>query len=370
MNWIGSNTCMMKKKCKLVCIASLFSLVLLSNAQNHNKEFIPKTYISYFTDQPIVIDGLENEESWKKAKSTEAFIDIEGVKTPKYKTTLKMLWDQSYVYFLAQMEEPHVWGNLKQRDTIVYYNNDFEIFIDPDGDTHNYYEFEVNVLNTLWDLFLTKPYREGSPVLNNWDAKGLKSEVNIKGTLNDPTDIDEGWSLEVAIPFEVFKTSYYDKNIPENTFWKVNFSRVHWDFQLEQNRYQRKKNKQGGFEPEYNWVWSPTGVVNMHRPEDWGYVYFSSKKVGEQDVFQVPKDEKVKQYLYTLYRKQKEYYKNNNRWGVTFKEFTADKPEIDGNKVLRTIENHHTGFNITVISPFSNQLFIIKEDGEIIQKEN
>jgi len=85
--------------------------------------------------------------------------------------------------------QPHVWGNLKQRDTVIYLNNDFEIFIDPDGDTHNYYEFEFNALNTLWDLFLTKPYREKTVVLDNWDASGLISAVHVDGTLNNPNDV-------------------------------------------------------------------------------------------------------------------------------------------------------------------------------------
>lgn len=355
---------------KVVLLAALSLVMLWSYSQENNDKPSPKTYIAYFTDQLIEIDGVASEKSWEKVKATENFVDIEGIKIPKYQTSVKMLWNQEYVYFLAKMEEPHVWGNLKQRDTIIFYNNDFEIFIDPDGDTQNYYEFEMNALNTLWDLFLTKPYREGTPVLNDWDANGLKSAVKINGTLNNPTDIDQGWTLEIAIPFKVFRTSYYDNNIPKDTFWRVNFSRVNWDFQLEQNRYQRKKNKQGKFESEYNWVWSPMWVINMHRPEDWGYVYFSSKKAGEQDDFQIPKDHKVRAYLYLLYRKQKEYYKKNNHWATTFDEFAPNDKLIEGNTLIRNLENHQTGFNITVVNPFNNDLLIIKEDGKIVEKKD
>jgi hypothetical protein len=108
----------------------------------------------------------------------------------------------------------------------------------------------------------------------------------------------------------------------------------------------------------------------MHQPEDWGYVYFSSKKVGEKDKFQIPEDEKVKRLLYQLYRKQKEYFKKNNRWAKTFNELIAGDLLVDGNKVIKTIENHQTGWNITAVSPYTKHLFIIKEDGEIIQKED
>ncbi|MDY8138393.1 carbohydrate-binding family 9-like protein [Aquimarina sp. 2201CG5-10] len=357
------------RKNSIFCIALMLFAVLMYG-QKENINIAPKSYIAHYTDESIIIDGEPSETSWDKAKSTDLFVDIEGVKIPKYKTTVKMLWDNENFYLFAEMEEPHVWGNLKQKDTIIFYNNDFEVFIDPDNDTHNYYEFEINALNTLWDLFITKPYREGTPVLNDWDANGFQSSVKVQGTLNDPSDTDKAWSIEMAIPFSVFKTSYYHKNIPKDTFWRVNFSRVNWDFDLQNNKYVRKKDDKGKFKHEYNWVWSPIGVINMHQPEDWGYVYFSSKKIGEQDEFKIPKDEKVKKLLYHFYRKQKEYYKKNNEWASTFQELIQDTPVIEGNKVIHTIENHQTGWNITVVSPFTNHLYVIKEDGKIIQKED
>jgi len=348
----------------------LFFIGIPGHSQNTIKNLSPKSYIAYQTSEKITIDGVASEESWEKSKSTDLFIDIEGTKIPKYETSVKMLWDHEFVYFFAEIKEPHVWGDLKKRDTIVFYNNDFEIFIDPDNDTHNYYEFEVNALNTLWDLFITKPYREGTPVLNDWDANGFKSAVKINGTLNNAKDIDKGWAIEIAIPFKVFKTSYYQNNIPKDIFWRLNFSRVNWDFEIHNNKYYRKKDQKGKFESEYNWVWSPMGVINMHRPEDWGYVYFSSKKAGELDMFEIPKDEKVKQLLYQLYRKQKVFFKSNNRWATSFNELGQNDVRIEDKKVLRTIENHQTGFNITIASPFTERLFIIKEDGKIITKED
>ncbi len=354
---------------KILCVILLGFIKMTVYGQSVENKLCPRSYIAYHTTESIHIDGLASESSWSKAKSTELFIDIEGSKIPKYKTSVKMLWNNEHLYFLAKMEEPHVWGNLKQRDTIIFYNNDFEIFIDPDNDTHNYYEFEVNALNTLWDLFITKPYREKTTVLNEWDANGFKSSVKVNGTINNPNDTDTGWVIEIAIPFKVFRTSYYHKNVPKDKFWRVNFSRVNWDFELQNNKYSRKKDSKGKFMSEYNWVWSPMGVIDMHRPEDWGYVYFSSKKVGEEDHFKIPEDEKVKQLLYKLYRKQKEYFKENNRWATSFRELSEDDNEIEGNKIIRTIENHQTGWNITVVSPFTKHVFIIKEDGKIIQKQ-
>ncbi len=211
---------------------------------------------------------------------------------------MKILWDENALYFFAELEEPHVWATLRQRDTIIFHNNDFEIFVDPNGDTHNYYEFEFNALNTLWDLFITKPYREGNTVLNDWDANGIKSAVHINGTLNNADDIDKKWSIEVAIPLSVFKTSYFQKINLADTFWRINFSRVNWVFQLNNGVYQRKINPDGKLAHEYNWVWSPQGVIAMHQPETWGYVYFSNKT---NDTFNIPQDEHIKWYLYKLH---------------------------------------------------------------------
>ena len=72
-----------------------------------------------------------------------------------------MLWDKENLYIYAELEEPDLWGTLRQHDTVIYDDNDFEIFINPNNDTHNYFELEINALGTEMDLFLPKPYRNG-----------------------------------------------------------------------------------------------------------------------------------------------------------------------------------------------------------------
>lgn len=343
----------------------LFSIIPCAQSK---KDIVPEAYVAYKTSEALTIDGKADEASWEKSKWTKNFIDIEGDKIPKYQTNVKMLWDENNVYFFAELKEPHIWGNLKKRDTIIFYNNDFEIFIDPDGDTYNYYELEFNVLNTLWDLFLTRPYREGNAVLNDWDANGIKSAVYIDGTLNNPNDVDKKWSIEIAIPLQVFKTSYFQKIDLKDHFWRINFSRVNWDFQLENGRYQRKKNADGKFAHEYNWVWSPQGVISMHQPETWGYVYFSSEEAGNNVTFTIPKDEKIKWKLYELYRAQKTYFGKNKRWASSISDLISDEINIENKTIKPTIESHSLGWNISVKSPFTSRTLIVREDGKFILK--
>ena len=86
------------------------------------------------------------------------------------------------------MEEPDVWATLTARDSVIFHDNDFEVFIDPDGDTHEYYELEVNALGTEWDLMLVQPYRDGGPPIDAWDIAGLETGVDVRGTINRPGD--------------------------------------------------------------------------------------------------------------------------------------------------------------------------------------
>jgi hypothetical protein len=346
-------------------IVLVFSSIAVFSQSKENT-IVPKTYVASKTSNPILIDGDESDISWNKADWTALFEDIENNIKPKYATKVKMLWDETNFYILAKIEEPPVWANLKQRDTIIFYNNDFEVFIDPDGDTFNYYELEINALNTAWDLFLSKPYRENdNVVLNDWNIPGLKSAVKIKGTLNNSNDTDEGWVLEMAIPWASYKKSYNENNVPADKFWRVNFSRVNWQHTVVDGKYERKKGADGKFLPEYNWVWSPMGVINMHEPEKWGYVYFSSKE--EKDTFTIPQDEKVKWELYNLYRAQKEYYQKNKVWAKALTDLTKETIKVDGKVLKPILENHSSGYNIMVKSPFSNQIFTIKEDGQFLK---
>ncbi|WP_317043384.1 carbohydrate-binding family 9-like protein [Polaribacter haliotis] len=358
----------MKMLSKLKYVSIIFCGVSIMSCAQSKKEIIPETYVAHKTSETIIIDGKANESEWKKAKWTNNFIDIEGVKTPKYQTNVKMLWDENYYYILAEMKEPHIWADITKRDEVIFYNNDFEVFIEPDGDTHNYYELEINALNTAWDLFISKPYRESDGViLNDWNFTGLKSAISINGTLNNSGDTDKSWTLEIAIPFKDLRTLYKQDNVPRDKFWRVNFSRVNWDHDIKDGKYSRKKGKDGKYLHEYNWVWSSTGVINMHLPENWGYVYFSTKNVESNDSFTIPKDDKIKRELYNLYRKQKSHFKKNKLW-LSIDKLSSTEIKVDGKTIIPELKFHETGWNLMTKSPFTQKVLIIKEDGKFISK--
>jgi hypothetical protein len=236
---------------------------------------------------------------------TTEFRDIEGgdKPVPYYATRAKILWDNDYLYIAAHLADKHVWANLTERDQIIYADNDFEVFIDPAGSAHNYFEFEVNAFNTMFDLFLTKPYRSGAYVLISWDGKKLKHGVKILGTVNNPADEDEGWTVEMAIPFDEMAHTPEDGEI-----WRLNFSRVEWDTHIAEGKYAKQTGANEKTLPERNWVWSPTGAVNMHMPERWGYVQFSALPAGAAlPAFELPYVELQKRYLWLVFYEQQQY---------------------------------------------------------------
>jgi len=232
----------------------------------------PKYYICHRTDLEIIVDGWLDDRAWQGAPWTDTFSDIEGPAkpAPRYRTRVKMLWDDVYLYVAARLEEPHVWATLTERDAIVFHDNDFEIFIDPNGDAREYYEIEVNALNTIFDLFLERTYLDGGPARHEWNLEGMRSAVAIDGTLNDPSDVDAGWSVEFALPWRALGEWAHRPAPPDlDDVWRMNFSRVQWRHVIKDGRYEKVAGA-----PEDNWVWSPQGAVNMHLPRRWGCVCF------------------------------------------------------------------------------------------------
>ncbi len=246
---------------KLLYLASTIALLAAQPITSQTAGPSPKSYDVHYTSTPIQIDGSLNDPAWKQAEWTTDFVDIEGSAkpVPRFHTRAKMLWDDKYLYIAAELEEPNVKAALTQHDSVIFHDNDFEVFVKPLPATASYYEFEMNALNTGWDLFLNKPYNQGGTPDNSWDIQGLKTAVAIQGTLNQPADTDHGWTLEIAYPLTAFESRQHVPSPGDGTQWRINFSRVEW--------------KPGQLH-EDNWVWSPQGVINMHVPQQWGYLNF------------------------------------------------------------------------------------------------
>jgi hypothetical protein len=256
----------------------------LAYTQLFEQFFSPPGYIVYRCTVPPEIDGDINDKIWDSAPWSSAFIDIEGSSKPKpyYDTHFKMLWDKKNLYIAARLYDRHIWATLTQRESVIFEDNDFELFIDPDGDAHNYMELEVNAYGTIWDLFLNKPYRDGGRADNKWNFEGLRMAVKVYGKINRTTGKDSCWTIEMALPWESIIEYSASKSIPvDGEQWRMNFSRVQWKTNIKDYKYIKERDKHGKLIPEHNWVWSPQGAIAMHQPETWGYVQFTDIIAGQ-----------------------------------------------------------------------------------------
>ena len=325
---------------------------------------IPKHYIVPKCNMEINIDGIADEAIWASTPFSDPFIDIEGIKIPKYNTRVKLLWDANYLYVYSEMEEPHIWGDITERDAVIFYNNDFEVFINPSGDTRNYGEIEINALGTIWDLSLDQPYRNQGKANNHWNLHSLKSAVKIYGSLNDPSDIDSLWTIEMAIPMkalvELGKKSETEPG--EGIQWRLNFSRVEWEHDLVDGKYQRKKEK-GKYLDEYNWVWTNQKVINMHEPEKWGFIQFTEQSSSDKITFREDPDLLIKQVAYALFRQTRA-----GSLKKLLKQKAGYKQEIkvkysEDQSINSIFYKTNFGFEFKLFSPHTRQLFFINEEG-------
>lgn len=252
----------------------------------------PRHYIAYrsTTTKPLTIDGNLDKPFWNDVEWTDNFVDISTETTPKFQTKVKMRWDDKFLYVGAYMEETDVWATLKEKNSVIFHDNDFEVFVDTDGTNHNYKEFEINALGTIWCLHLNKPYDNGGienskrvDLVDGYDMEPtLRSAVKVypKDAINDPATPNTHWTAEIALPItKLMEQNSFAKFPADGVFWRVNFSRVQWG--LKQNTdgfYQKDPCCQSCAKPgtaaEDNWVWSKQGEVAMHLPERWGILQF------------------------------------------------------------------------------------------------
>lgn len=351
----------------------LTAVILLTadlESQVHFMTQLPHTYVAYRTTDTISMDGHLNEKAWQNVPWTETFTDIEGnIKpAPLYSTRAKILWDNNYLYIAAQLEEPNIWATYTKRNSVIFHENNFEVFIDPDGDTHHYYEYEVNALGTEWDLFLTKPYRNGRIPMSAWHISGLKKGLHINGTINNPTDTDASWCVELAFPWEILKECAPGRRAPKpGEQWRINFSRVEWQLEVVNGVYQKVINPATGRSyPEYNWVWSPQGVIDMHRPELWGYVQFSEIPAGSRtEPFRPDPDEYIKFALRELYYRQHTFFRKNNCYANQLCDLMPQPMKVNGKTFQADFEISKSRFKLSATSSHPDQKWYITEDGRI-----
>ncbi|MDQ2655870.1 MAG: carbohydrate-binding family 9-like protein [Bacteroidota bacterium] len=259
-------------------------------------EGIPRYTARRVTKAPV-IDGELSEDVWKNAAQSSRFVDLIQGTRAHFDTRAAVLWDDDYLYVAYWIEEPEVRATLTERDAPIYRDNDVELFI---AGRDGYYEFEINAYNTIYEVLFFweaefKRYgydalaefdrsHEGVRPFNgvgyrhhprgkrigfwNWDLAGLQHAVHIDGTLNDDSDRDRGWTVELALPWRGLEILARGdgRSLPPKSgdVWRMDFSRF--------NTYKHHASaKDSG-----GWAWSSHGVWDSHVPECFTYIVFDN----------------------------------------------------------------------------------------------
>lgn len=325
---------------------------------------IPRSYTILKTSQPLTIDGKNDEAAWSKAAWSEAFEDIEGKpeRKPATSTRFKLLWDHENLYVYCRFDEEHIWATLKEHDQSIFQDNALEMFIDPDGDTHNYMEFQINAFAAVWDLLLNKPPRNGGPSITDWDVKGLKKAVYIDGTLNNPADKDKFWGIELAVPLKTFRFGGSNSMPKVGSTWKMNITRVQREVDIKDGVYVKKLGTNGRpVQPGYS-CWSVPGLVNFHYPERWGTVRFADEN--EIDLsFLNTEAEQLKLTVWKYYYLEQEYKMKYGKYATDLNVLQKEFPDVTF-KDLQRIKLFATDFQFTLKAEDSKQKLAVSVDND------
>lgn len=195
-------------KSKILCLVFLvFGMNLFAKPERKLSLGEQAVFKVSKTIDPVTIDGKMIESAWKKteARSFDYFYRIEKP-GDEQKTKFRMLWDEENLYVFFECEDQYITVREKNRDGQPYLDDCAEIFLIPVPDSLNmHFGFEVNLNKAANDfIWLNNFYQGKSGMVKSYNPE-FKVEVSINGTVNDNSDIDKGWTMEIAIPLKLYE---------------------------------------------------------------------------------------------------------------------------------------------------------------------
>ncbi|MFZ5424938.1 MAG: sugar-binding protein [Patescibacteria group bacterium] len=146
-----------------------------------------KLYKAKKTETPISIDGEINEFE----NANELVLE-----TPQSTGTYKLLWDENALYIGANVTDTTLNAVNTVTDTSVWQDDSLEFVVDTSKQALNskdtaVYKFILNILNVVRDEHATDA---------TWNSS-LESKVKVSGTVGNNNNSDEGYTMELRIPW-------------------------------------------------------------------------------------------------------------------------------------------------------------------------
>ncbi len=288
--------------------------------------FNPKSYVVYRANSPIVIDGVDNENDWTLTPDVGSFWECHNGESSggEIQNPVKLLWDTDYLYVFSKMYEPHVWVDRLKNDGLEL-NDLFQLFIDFNNDGVNVLSIAINPINNINSNLYSNRGSEQSD-FNKVFIDGIISKVLVRGTINDPSDIDEYWCVEMKIPISKINEKSKGKSTLAPDIWRINFCRTKNFITSVEGIYKRTiDSKSGMISTGTKLVWAPINVENLLIPELYGFVKFSNNKAGRNiESFDIDISERLKWELRTIYYAQKVYFFNSNKYASSLRKLQKD----------------------------------------------
>ncbi|HEY4185648.1 MAG TPA: carbohydrate-binding family 9-like protein [Polyangia bacterium] len=226
-----------------------------------------KRYVARRVDTPIKIDGKLDEQAWKDAPSTGAFVNTMNGGPAEPATEAKLLWDDKFLYVAFMNSDLDIWSSLTKRDDKLWTQEADEMMIDADGNGRGYIELQVAPNGNIFDTYLPT-YRKYEDSLDpklkpySWNSK-MNAKVTVDGTLNKHDDQDRSWTVELALPLGDVKGMDVAAPLPrlppsQGDVWRVNMFRM----DLPQGKAQQAVG------------WSPPLVGDFHALDKFGELAF------------------------------------------------------------------------------------------------
>ncbi|MCE5250224.1 carbohydrate-binding family 9-like protein [bacterium] len=242
----------MKGITALICIG-IVCMSLTSDAAEKPR------YTVYRTTGGITIDGALDEADWKAAPAFSPFVFPWWTEGEKEQTEVRMLWDDTFLYITYTCSDKHIWADHFDTNSQTFMDDCVEMFWNPNPAAGLAYNmFEMNCLGNLLSVCNDRK-------ISIHDNRILPPHMSqsIRGTVNDDSDTDTSWTLEIAVRFSDYTKLSSGATPKDGEMWEIGL-----------NRCGGKINPQNS-----QWSQSQTPTHNFHRPEDFGQIFFSTKKV-------------------------------------------------------------------------------------------
>jgi len=247
----------------LAAIGSLFLRAMLAQSG--------ASYTAQRRLDPIVIDGKLNEASWVNAPSTSPFTVWDGSPAPaSLQTTAKILWDDQYLYLGFSAKDPDVYATYTGRDVPCWEQDNFEVFVTVPGTT-SYIEVEGSPKGALWDGSFTNVLQGPG---GSYNFASLRIAAHVKGTLNNSSDQDAGFTGEIRLSFSDIYQGVAAGPPTNGSQLRMNLNRINWNTPAVPGGPGAT-----GSDTYYAWSPVPGSSVSFHRPDEFGTVTLSTNFV-------------------------------------------------------------------------------------------